>query len=58
MLVDLDRTNFLNEVVITYSIKKVLDSTFYRPFESVIRIDIDDIAISRDRGLTTTARQL
>ena len=53
MLVDLDRTNFLNEVVVAYSIKKVLDSTYYRPFKYVRRIDIDSVAISSNRELTT-----
>ena len=58
MSVDLDRTNFLDEIVVIYSMKKVLDSTLHRPFESVIEIDVDDVAISRDRGLTTGARRL
>ena len=49
--IGLDQTNFLNEVVITHPIKKVLDSTLYRPFEYIIEIDIDDIAIFRDREL-------
>ena len=53
MLIGFDRTNFLDGVVIIYLIKKVLDSTLYRPFEYVIEIDVDDIAISRDRELTT-----
>ena len=50
MLIDLDRTDFLDGVVVTYSIKKVLDSTYHRSFECVIEIDVDDVAIFRDRG--------
>ena len=51
MLVDLNRANFLNRVVIIYLMKKILNSIFYRSFECVIEIDIDDIVISRDRKL-------
>lgn len=51
MLVGLDRTNFLDGVVVIYLMKKVLDSILYRPFKCVIEIDIDGVAISRDRGL-------
>ena len=52
MLIDFDETNFLDEVVVAYSIKKILDSTHYRSSECVIRIDVDDVAISEDRELT------
>ena len=45
------RADFLDGVVATHPMKKVLDSTHHRPFECVIGIDVDDIAISRDRGL-------
>ena len=48
MLVDFNRVNFLNKVVIIYLIKEVLNSILYRSFKSIIEIDIDDIAISRD----------
>ena len=58
MSVGLDRTDFLDGVVVTYSMKKVLDSILHRPFEGVIGIDVDGVAISRDRGLTTGARRL
>ncbi len=53
MPVGLDRTDFLDGVVVTHPMKKVLDSTLYRPFKCVIGIDIDGVAIPRDRGLTT-----
>ena len=53
MLVGLDRTDFLDEVVVIHSMKKVLDSTLHRPFECVIGIDVDGVAIPRDRELTT-----
>lgn len=53
MPVGLDRTNFLDGVVIIYLMKKVLDLTLYRPFKYVIGIDIDGIIIPRDRGLIT-----
>ena len=49
MLVDLNRTDFLDGVVVIHLIKKVLDSIYYRPFECVIGIDVDGVAISRDR---------
>ena len=52
MPVGLDRTDFLDGVVVTHPVKKVLDSTHHRPFECVIGIDVDGVAISRDRGLT------
>ncbi len=52
MPVGLDRTDFLDGVVVTHPMKKVLDSTHHRPFECVIGIDVDGVAISRDRGLT------
>ena len=58
MPIDLDRTNFLDGVVVTHPMKKVLDSTLHRLFEGVKGIDIDDIAIPRDRGLTTGTRRL
>ena len=58
MSVGLDRIDFLDGVVVIYSIKKVLDSILYRPFEGVKGIDIDGVAIFRDRGLTTGARRL
>ena len=45
MPVDLDRTDFLDGVVVTHPMKKVLDSTLHRPFECVIRIDVDGITI-------------
>ena len=51
MLVDLNRADFLDRVVIIYSMKKILDSTLYRSFECVIEIDTDGVVISRDRGL-------
>ncbi len=53
MPVGLDRTDFLDGVVVTHPMKKVLDSTLHRPFECVIGIDVDGVAIPRDRGLTT-----
>ena len=53
MLVDLNRTNFLNEVIIIYLIKEILNLTLYRSFKCVIEINIDDIVISRDRELIT-----
>lgn len=47
MLVDFDRTDFLDRVIITQSMKKVLDSTLCRSLECVVEIDIDNLAISR-----------
>ncbi len=58
MPVGLDRTDFLDGVVVIYPIEKVLDSTLYRPFEGVKGIDVDGVAIPRDRGLITGARRL
>ena len=58
MSVGLDRTDFLDGIVVTHSMEKVLDSTLHRPFEGVIGIDVDGVAIPRDRGLTTGARRL
>ena len=52
MPIGLDRTDFLDGVVVTHSMKKVLDSTLYRPFKRVIGIDVDSVVTSRDRGLT------
>ena len=51
MPVGLNRTDFLDGVVVAHPIKKVLNSTYYRPSECVVRIDIDGIAIPRDREL-------
>ena len=51
MPVGLNRTDFLDGVVVVYLIKKVLDSIYYQPSKYVIRIDINGIAISRDREL-------
>ena len=51
MPVGFDGTNFLNGVVVIYPIKKILNSTYYRPSKYIIRIDIDDIIIPRDRKL-------
>ena len=53
MLVDLDRADFLDEVVVIYLIKKVLNLILYQPFENIKEIDIDDIVIPRDRELIT-----
>ena len=53
MPVGLNRADFLNGVVVTHPMKKILDSTLYRSFECVIGIDADGVAIPRDRGLTT-----
>ncbi len=47
MSVNLDRTDFLDRVIVTQSMKKVLDTTFRKFLECVVRIDIDDRAISR-----------
>ena len=47
MSVDFDWTDFLDRVIITQSMKKVLDSTLCRSLECVVEIDIDDLAISR-----------
>ena len=44
----LNRADFLDGVVVTHPMKKVLDSTNHRPFECVIGIDIDGVAIPRD----------
>ena len=49
MSVDLDWTDFLDRVVVAQSMKKVLDLTLRRLLECVIRIDIDDFAVSRKR---------
>ena len=51
MPLGLDRTDFLDGVVVTNPMKKVLDSTHYQHFECVIGIDFDGVAIPRDRGL-------
>ena len=53
MPVGFNRTDFLDGVVVTHPMKEVLDSTLHRPFEGVIGIDIDGVAIPRDQGLTT-----
>lgn len=53
MPVGLNRTDFLDGVVVTHPMKKVLDSINHRPFECVIGIDVDGVAIPRDRGLIT-----
>ena len=58
MPVGLDRTDFLDGVVVTHPMEKVLDSTLHRPFEGVKGIDVDGVAIPRDRVLTTGARRL
>ncbi len=47
MSVNLDRTDFLDRVIVTQSMKKVLDTILRRFLECVVRIDIDDRAISR-----------
>ena len=52
MSVGLDGTDFLDGVVVAHPMKKVLNSTHYRPSECVIRIDVDGVAISGDRELT------
>lgn len=52
MLINLDRIDFLNEIVITHSMKKVFNSIYHRSFKCVIKINIDDVAIFKDRDLT------
>lgn len=47
MSVDFDWTDFLNRVIVTQSMKKVLDMILHKFLECVVRIDIDDRAISR-----------
>ncbi len=47
MSVNLDRTDFLDRVIVTQSMKKVLDTTLCRSLECVVEINIDDLAISR-----------
>ena len=49
MPVGLDRTDFLDRVVVTQPMKKVLDPALRRLLECVIRIDIDDFAVPRKR---------
>ena len=38
--------------------QKVFDLILYRPFECVIKIDIDDIVIFKNRELTTLVKRL
>jgi len=45
MLIDLDRINFLNKVIVTQLMKKILNSTLYKFLKCVVRIDINDLAI-------------
>lgn len=49
MPVGLDRTDFLDRVVVTQQMKKVLDPALRRLLEYVIRIDIDNFAVHRKR---------
>ena len=49
MPVGLDQTDFLDRVVVTQPMKKVLDPALCRLLECVIRIDIDDFAVPRKR---------
>lgn len=51
MSVGFDRTDFLDRVIVTQSMKKVLNPALRRPLECVVGIDIDDLAIPRE--LTT-----
>jgi len=44
---DLNRTDFLDRVIVTQSMKKVLDTTLCKSLECVVEINIDDLAISR-----------
>lgn len=52
MSVGLDRIDFFDGVVVAHPMKKVFDSTHHRFSECVIRIDVDGVAIFRDRELT------
>lgn len=48
MPVDLDKTDFLERIVVTQPIKKInLDPALYKLFEYVIKINIDNFAISK-----------
>ncbi len=51
MPVGFDRTDFLDRVIVTQPMKKVLNPALRRPLECVVGIDIDDLAIPRE--LTT-----
>jgi len=51
MPVGFDRTDFLDRVIVTQPMKKVLDPALCRPLECVVGIDIDDLAIPR-RSMT------
>lgn len=58
MLISLDQIDFLDGVVVTHPMEKVFDSILHRPFKGVKGIDIDGVAIFRDRGLITGVRRL
>ena len=45
MPVGFDRTDFFDRIIVTQSMKKILDSILRRLFECVIKIDIDDFTI-------------
>ena len=49
MSIDLDRTDFLDRVIVTQPMKKVFDPALRSLLECVIRIDIDDFAVPRKR---------
>ena len=48
MLIDFNRINFRNEIIVIYLIKKVINSIYYRFSKYVIKIDIDDIISFKD----------
>ena len=48
MPVGLDRTDFLDRVVVTQPMEKILDPALRRLLECVIRIDIDDFTIFKN----------
>lgn len=58
MLINFNRIDFFDEVIVIYLMKEVFDSIFYWSFECVIKIDIDDVAIFKNQGLTTWAKRL
>lgn len=53
MSVDLDRADFFDRIIVTQSMKKILDSAFRRLFECVIKIDIDDFTIFKNNKKMT-----
>ena len=58
MSIDFNRTDFFDGVIVTHSMKKILDSTLHWSFEYVIGIDVDGVTIFKDQGLTTWAKRL